>query len=95
MIVTCGDGGFRVVKLKWSAWTRTSATGSGTAKVNTCDPNCAGGKFKSYPVTLTLSKQRKTCTNGKTEFARLKYAFPGKFPAGSKRSEKLRRPCSK
>ena len=94
VIITCGDGGFRVVKLKWSAWTATSASGAGTAKVNTCDPTCAQGSFKSYPVELTLSRP-KNCPVGKREFARLKYSFPGKHPSGSKRSERLRRPCSK
>lgn len=95
VIVTCGDGGFRVVKLTWSAWTGTSATGAGTAKVNNCKPNCAGGKFESFPVKLTLGKP-KTCTAlaGKREFVRLTYSFPGKHPAGAKRNGSLPRPCS-
>jgi hypothetical protein len=95
VVVTCGDGGFQVVKLKWSAWGKTSASGTGTAKVNNCKPSCAGGKFESFPVTLTLGKP-KTCTafGSKREFARLTYSFPGKHPAGAKRTGTLRRPCS-
>ncbi|MEA2458645.1 MAG: hypothetical protein QOC95_1617 [Thermoleophilaceae bacterium] len=94
VIVTCGDGGFRVADLKWSAWTTTSGSGAGTAKVNTCTPTCAQGSFKSYPVKLTLTRPR-ACPVGKREFSRLKYAFPSKYPGGSKRSETLHRPCSK
>jgi hypothetical protein len=95
VIVTCGDGGFRVVKLQWKTWTKRTAGASGTAKVNNCDPTCAGGRFVSYPVKLTLGKPR-TCTKyAKREFSRLTYSFPGRHPSGAKRSGTLKRPCSR
>ena len=92
--VLCGDGNFRVTNLRWRSWTRTSATGRGTAKVNNCMPSCADGKIESYKSKLVASRP-KTCPNGKREFVRLTYSFPDEKPAGARRSGTLRRPCSK
>jgi hypothetical protein len=74
VILTCGDGGFRISNLKWSRWTASNASGKGTAKLTATKP--------------------KTCANGKREFTRLAYSFPGKYPSGAKRSGTLNRPCS-
>jgi hypothetical protein len=93
VIIACGDGAFRIVKLDWSSWKKRSATGQGTAKVNTCEPNCAAGKFKSYPVKLTADKPD-ACPNGKRAFSRLTYTFTDKKPKGAKRTEHVPRPCS-
>jgi hypothetical protein len=94
VIIACGDGAFRVTKLKWHTWTGSKATGSGTGKVDNCKPNCAQGKFESFPVKLTASSP-KTCSNGKREFTKLHYLFPGKRPKGTVRSDTLARPCSR
>lgn len=91
--VLCGDGNFRVVHLRWRSWTRTSATGRGTAKVNNCKPTCADGSIESFKAKLVASRP-KTCANGKREFVRLTYSFPDEKPDGARRSETLRRPCS-
>jgi hypothetical protein len=93
VIIACGDGAFRVAKLKWSSWRNTKAVGKGTAKVNTCKPNCAAGKFKSYPVKLTADKPG-SCPNGKRAFTRLTYTFSDTKPKGAKRSGHVPRPCS-
>lgn len=94
VIVTCGDGGFRVSHMRWSTWTNKSAAGRGTAKVNNCDPSCAEGEFESYRVKLSPYRP-KNCPGGKREFARLTYTFPGDKPDGAKRSGTLRRGCSR
>jgi hypothetical protein len=93
VIIACGDGAFRIVKLNWSTWTRKTAVGHGIAKVNTCEPNCAQGKFKSYDVKLTAHKPV-TCGTGDREFLRLTYHFPNKKPAGARRTETVPRPCN-
>ena len=92
LIIACGDGAFRAVKLKWPTWTRKTAIGHGIAKVNTCDPNCAQGKFKSYRVKLTADKP-KQCGPGDRQFTRLTYTFPDKKPAGP-RTDHVTRPCN-
>jgi hypothetical protein len=60
IVLACGDAGTWLAKLKWSSWSGTGATGAGTYNANTCTPDCAAGKIKSYPVKVTLSKV-KTC----------------------------------
>lgn len=93
VIIACGDGAFRVHGLKWSTWTRKTASGNGTADVLTCDPSCAGGQFKSYPIKLTADRPKACPKNGR-QFTRLTYSFKNKKPKGAKSTESLDRPCS-
>jgi hypothetical protein len=94
VIIACGDGNFRIERLSWTSWNSTGAAGKGTGKVNTCTPNCAQGKFKSYKVKLTAHRPV-ACANGKREFSRLTYKYTGKHPSGTPRSGTVARPCSK
>ncbi|MFF7301130.1 hypothetical protein [Streptomyces sp. NPDC008265] len=55
-LLACGDGNNQLVDLDWKTWGPKTATASGTDLVNDCRPNCAAGKFRSYPVTVTLTK---------------------------------------
>jgi hypothetical protein len=93
VIISCGDGAFRIVKLKWTTWTRKTAVGNGTAKIRTCDPSCAEGKTKSYKVKLTASKPV-ACSRGNRQFLRLTYSFPDRKPTGSRRTDSVNRPCN-
>ncbi|MFF1412452.1 hypothetical protein ACFVX6_22230 [Streptomyces sp. NPDC058289] len=54
-ILACGDGNNRLVDLRWDSWGPGSATATGTDMVNDCRPYCAAGRFRAYPVTVTLS----------------------------------------
>lgn len=54
-IVTSGDGSSYVDKIAWSGWGSARATGTGTLKVNNCNPSCAQGRYASYPATVTLA----------------------------------------
>jgi hypothetical protein len=80
IMVACGDGNFWLGALRWTSWTATGATATGTAHANDCDPYCAAGRFHTYPVTVRLSGA-KTC-GGRSEFTMLEYRFPGKKPKG-------------
>jgi hypothetical protein len=60
IVVACGDGGVWLSKLKWSSWSGSQASGSGSYNANDCKPDCAAGHVHSYPVKVTLSKV-KTC----------------------------------
>ncbi|MFF3209468.1 hypothetical protein ACFYYB_02285 [Streptomyces sp. NPDC002886] len=53
-ILACGDGNNRLVGLRWNTWGPASATATGTDMVNDCRPYCAAGRFRAYPVTVTL-----------------------------------------
>lgn len=93
VVIACGDGAFRVVKLHWSRWTGKVAVGKGIGKVNTCRPSCAEGKFKSYPVKLKAGRPVACPVNGR-QFTRLTYTFTDRKPAGVKRSDFVDRPCN-
>jgi hypothetical protein len=92
VIIACGDGNFQLAKMKWSSWGSSKAVGAGTAKVNTCTPNCAEGKFKSYKVDVTLTKP-KSC-NGIKIWTRLSVDFKSTKPSGFKDPDKEKLICS-
>jgi hypothetical protein len=54
-ITTSGDGSGFVTNLVWSNWGAPHATATGVMKLNDCTPNCAEGKYTSYPATVTLA----------------------------------------
>lgn len=54
-LLACGDGNNRLVGLRWDTWGTRTATATGTDMVNDCRPYCAAGRFRAYPVTVTLS----------------------------------------
>jgi hypothetical protein len=80
--VTCADANFRITGITWTAWTNRRARGSGTAKVNACNPNCVQGRFRSYPgVTVRLSHPVTCTATGVKQFTRLNYVFTGGRPS--------------
>ena len=56
----CADAGNGVTKIKWSSWTSTRATGTGSFYVNLCDPNCADGKLVWAKAKVVLSGAKLT-----------------------------------
>ncbi|MET8752276.1 hypothetical protein ABZW32_19580 [Streptomyces sp. NPDC004667] len=54
-VLACGDGNNRLVRLHWDSWGRRTATATGIDMANDCRPDCATGRFRSYPVKVTLS----------------------------------------
>ncbi|MFK0115410.1 hypothetical protein [Streptomyces sp. NPDC090994] len=53
-LLACGDGNSRLDSLHWARWDADAAVGRGVNLVNDCDPYCAAGTFRSYPVTVRL-----------------------------------------
>jgi hypothetical protein len=51
----CADAGTGVTKIKWTSWTSTRATGTGSYYVNLCEPDCADGKLVWAKVKVVLS----------------------------------------
>ena len=82
--IACGDGNFLFKSAKCSKRRTKSATGKGKASLNTCDPNCAQGKFKSYSATIKLTK-RHTCSGGVKAFGKIEIDFKGTPPTGYKK----------
>jgi hypothetical protein len=53
------DGTNVLTGLKWSSWSSSKASGTGTDALNTCTPDCANGKRHRHAATVTLSKPSK------------------------------------
>ena len=54
-IIVSGDGSAFITGLTWTGWGQSGATGSGTLKLDNCNPNCAQGSFTDYEATVVLS----------------------------------------
>jgi hypothetical protein len=71
-ILTCADAGSVLAHLSWSSWTGEQAVATGVHQLNNCTPNCAEGKFISYPAVITLSRPEPLAGHpGETYFSRL------------------------
>jgi len=81
IIAACADANLYFTGLRWSTWTATHATATGTAHVNDCTPSCAAGRFHTYPAHVMLSGPR-SCA-GKRELTALRYRFPAKYGSGT------------
>ena len=47
VIIACGDASLGARELTWSKWTHKLALGTGTGRVNDCDPDCVHGTMKT------------------------------------------------
>ena len=79
IILACADVNEYVNKISWKTFGGATASGSGTFVANTCTPNCAAGKFKDYPVTLTLSEP-KPCFDQKDDYRLIAITFLANRP---------------
>ena len=85
VILACGDGNYALAGLSWHGWGHGTATASGKATANDCNPNCAAGHFHSYAVAVTATKLKR-CGSAKV-YSRLTLMYPAARPAGiAKRS---------
>ncbi|MER7336564.1 hypothetical protein ABT403_01715 [Streptomyces sp. NPDC000075] len=81
-ILACGDGNNRLAGLHWRTWGASTATATGTDMVNDCRPDCAAGRFRSYPVTVTLSAPRPWPTHpGVQRFTVIRLLYTDSAPA--------------
>ncbi|SPJ40310.1 hypothetical protein CHUV2995_01102 [Corynebacterium diphtheriae subsp. lausannense] len=58
--LACGDNNHVISDLTWGKWGDEAAHAHGKAWLNACDPNCAQGQWKTYPVKVTATNKR-TC----------------------------------
>jgi hypothetical protein len=54
-ILLSGDGSTFVNDISWTGWGENGATGSGTLRIDNCNPNCAQGTLTPYVATVTVS----------------------------------------
>lgn len=63
MSLSCDSTG-ALENMKWSTWTFSHATGTGTYRLRSCTPSCANGKDRRYSVTVRFDKPVYTAKNG-------------------------------
>ena len=81
MILTCADANDALTALHWASWATGQAFGTGTEKVNTCTPDCADGKFVSYPALITLWRPEPLPGHpGVRYFTRITRIYPANRP---------------
>jgi hypothetical protein len=82
-LLACGDGNNYLTGIHWTSWTAATATATATANTNDCQPNCAAGRFHSYPVTVTLDQaQNRGGQTDSTAYTRITVHYTGDRPAG-------------
>jgi hypothetical protein len=81
IILTCADANDALTALHWVSWAASQAFGTGTEKVNTCTPDCADGKFVSYPALITLWRPEPLPGHpGVRYFTRITRIYPSNRP---------------
>ena len=78
-----GDGTTALWNMTWTSWDSTQADGSGTEKIDDCNPNCAAGTLHSVAVRVALSKPVMVCASGKGAWywTRVIFTWPNRLPA--------------
>jgi hypothetical protein len=80
IILSCGDAGIWLGKLKWSHWSHANAVGTGVFNWNDCKPTCAAGHNRSRAVGVTLSRPKRCPGRGHEAFRRAAFTFPDGGP---------------
>jgi hypothetical protein len=77
-----GDSTAFLANMKWTTWSGTEAVGTGTYKLNDCDPNCASGHVYPVPAVVTLSQPVKVCYSSgiRWVWSRASFTFPSGLP---------------
>lgn len=85
-LLACGDGNSVLDSLRWARWDADAAVGRGVNLVNDCDPYCAAGTFRSYPVTVRLEAPVADGRNpGEPRYTRISVTYTDGRPDGAPR----------
>lgn len=90
--VACADANFRVTNIRWRSYGQSSASGRGRARIDTCDPDCVSGTFRTYSVRVRLTRVRQC--GDVPQFTQLVVTFQGTPPPGFSRAERQRFQCA-
>jgi len=75
-----GDGTTVLWDMTWPTWTSGEAVGTGTDKIDACDPDCAAGPDYSVPVTVTFSRPARDCALGEWFWTHATFTWPDGLP---------------
>jgi hypothetical protein len=78
-----GDSTAFLSKMTWSTWSATKAVGTGTYKIDGCNPDCATGRIYPVATVVTLSNPVKVCSSSgiRWVWTRASFRFPDGLPA--------------
>jgi hypothetical protein len=76
-----GDGTTVLWDMTWPTWTGSQAVGTGTEKIDGCDPNCAAGPEYAVKVTVTFSQPAKDCALGEWFWTYATFTWPNGLPS--------------
>jgi hypothetical protein len=78
-----GDGTAILYQITWTTWSATKAVGTGTYKLDACNPSCAAGPVDPVPAVVTFSQPVKVCSASGTHWvwSRASFAFPQGLPS--------------
>ncbi|HWG64797.1 MAG TPA: hypothetical protein VG253_24190 [Streptosporangiaceae bacterium] len=80
-ILTCADADSVLAHLSWASWTSGRAVATGVHELNDCTPNCAVGKFRSYPAVVTFWRSEPVAGHpGEDYFTRITVHYTGPLP---------------
>lgn len=77
-----GDSTAFLYKMSWTTWSATEAVGTGTYKIDACNPNCASGPVYPVATTVTLSQPVKACSSSGVRWywSRASFQYPQGLP---------------
>jgi len=77
-----GDGTTILYRMRWTTWSATEAVGTGTYKVDACQPSCAAGPVYPVPAMMTFSQPVKVCSSSGTRWfsSHVSFSFPDGLP---------------
>lgn len=79
-----GDGTTSLWNMTWPTWNPVEAVGTGTEKIDGCNPSCATGKLYPVQVTVTFRNPVMVCLDRKTAryyWTRASFSWPAGLPA--------------
>jgi len=78
-----GDSTTFLSAMTWSTWSAAEAVGTGTYKIDGCNPDCAAGPVYPVATVVTLSSPVKVCSSSgiRWVWTRASFRFPHGLPA--------------
>jgi hypothetical protein len=79
-----GDGTTSLWDMTWPTWNPAEAVGTGTEKIDDCNPSCATGKLYPVKVAVTFRDAVTVCIGKKTArlyWTRASFSWPDGLPA--------------
>jgi hypothetical protein len=77
-----GDATTILYQMKWTAWSAAEAVGTGTYRVDACNPSCAAGPVYPVSVVVTFSQPVKVCSSSGARWfwSHASFRFPDGLP---------------